>query len=359
MNVMPPRGRPSLPCGTYSTWILLNEKLTRSTSSGTPPPWGSTVSTMSDITRPCSMVILRYSSCPFPAFRTVRTAVEIGSFVLSACINAVEALSTRLLTFRSWMVAFPDAAPPPRLALPAMPHDHDRMSISPLCVSSCDSPLITPCMAPLTMRNMSPAPPPAFTGVTSSAFCRCSEASHRRGTTRGPHLDPERCTAPDALVGLAFLVALDVVLEVHACVERSVLLLRLVFEIDFRELYRDVLGGSCPIAGAARGHRGDDHVGHLDDQVLLLALAGLAHGDRRVLDVLTGRARLHQHRRRLVDVVREVEIVEVRLALAAAAAVRHGAALRHAPGPREDLDLALVLVVERFALDVPYLRENV
>ena len=60
---------------------------------------------------------------------------------------------------------------------------------------------------------------------------------------------------------------------------------------------------------------GDDDVVHLDDQELLLALAGLAHRDRRFLDVLAGRARLQQDRRRLVDVMGEVEVVEARLAL--------------------------------------------
>ena len=88
-------------------------------------------------------------------------------------------------------------------------------------------------------------------------------------------------------------------------------------------------------------------------------LPALRTRDRRFLDVLAGRARLHQHRRRLVDVMGEVEIVEARLALAAAAAVGHGAALLHAPGPREHFDLVLVLGVERFALDVADLRENV
>ena len=87
----------------------------------------------SEITRPCSIVIFRYSSWPLPAFRSVSTAFWIGSFVRSASINAVEALSTRLTILSSLMVAFPVAVPPPSVALACMPHDQLRTSISPLC----------------------------------------------------------------------------------------------------------------------------------------------------------------------------------------------------------------------------------
>src|SRR6185295_10792413 len=84
------------------------------------------------------------------------------SFVRKASIKAVEALSTRFTILRSLMVAFPVAVPPPMLALATIPHDQLRTSISPLCESSCDSPLIRPCLAPLTIRNMSPEPPFRF-----------------------------------------------------------------------------------------------------------------------------------------------------------------------------------------------------
>jgi hypothetical protein len=43
----------------------------------------------------------------------------------------------------------------------------------------------------------------------------------------------------------------------------------------------------------------DDDVGHLDHEEFHLALAGLAMGDRRFLDVLADRARAQQARRRL------------------------------------------------------------
>ena len=60
-------------------------------------------------------------------------------------------------------------------------------------------------------------------------------------------------------------------------VERAVGLLRLVFQVDLGELQRDALRRGRRIAGAARVDAGDDDVVHLDDQELLLALAGLAH----------------------------------------------------------------------------------
>ena len=113
------------------------------------------------------------------------------------------------------------------------------------------------------------------------------------------------------------------------------------------------------VARVAVCHARDDDVAHLDDQELLLALAGLAMGDRRFLQVHTRRARLHQHRRRLVDVVGEGEVVEARLALPASASAPHLTGVRHAPRPAQHLDLALVLVVQRFALDVADLREDV
>ena len=56
------------------------------------------------------------------------------------------------------MLDLPVAVPPPSESLACMPHDQLRTSISLLWPSSCDSPLITPALAPLTIRNMSPVP---------------------------------------------------------------------------------------------------------------------------------------------------------------------------------------------------------
>src|SRR6266540_7525147 len=101
------------------------------------------------------------------------------------------------------------------------------------------------------------------------------------------------------------------------------------------------LGG---ILRTARADAGDDDVTHLDDEELLLPFAGLSHRDRGFLYVLTGRAGLYQNRRRLIEVVCKAEIVESRLSRTGS-----GTALRHSPGPREDLNLVFVLVVEGFA----------
>src|SRR5262249_39360911 len=147
--------------------------------------------------------------------------------------------------------------------------------------------------------------------------------------------------------------------ELHAGVELTVRLLRLVFQIDFGELQRDVLRRGCAIAGAAGRNGRDDDVVHLDDQVFLLALTGLAHRERRFLDVLTRGAGLEQDRRRFVDAVGGVVVVGMRLAFTPSTSVGQAAALSHAPGPRQHIDFALVFVVEGFAFDVPDLRENV
>src|SRR5499427_1116078 len=155
-KVVAPCGMPSPPCGVYSTAILLNEKLTRSRS--VELPLSSPASTSSDMTRPSWMVILKYSTFDVPVLRSVRIPSLITSLVRSALINAVDALSTFLTIRSSRMVALPVAVPPPSADLPCMPHDQLRTSIAPLCVSSCASPAIWPCLAPLTLKNMSPAP---------------------------------------------------------------------------------------------------------------------------------------------------------------------------------------------------------
>src|SRR5262245_43567272 len=237
------------------------------------------------ITRPCSLLILKYSSFDPPVFLSVSVASLIASLVRSALISAVDALSTFLMMRSSRSVALPEAPPPPIDDLPCMPHDQLKTSISFLCLSSFDSPLIRPCLAPLTLKNMSPTPVndlPSAPGATSTVLKR-----------------------------LRFLLRLDVVLEVDARLERTVRLLRLVLEIHLREREADLLGGAAAVAVRARRHARDDDVGHLDHEELLLAFSRLAVGDRRVLEVMTRGARLKQHGRRFVDLVRERQIVEV------------------------------------------------
>src|SRR3954454_11103519 len=68
-----------------------------------------------------------------------------------------------------------------------------------------------------------------------------------------------------------FLVALDVVLEVNARLERPVGLLRFVLEVDFGKRQRHVLRVAT-VARVAVCHARDDDVAHLDDQEFLLAL---------------------------------------------------------------------------------------
>src|SRR5262249_13120478 len=80
--------------------------------------------------------------------------------------------------------------------------------------------------------------------------------------------------------------------------------------------------------------------------------------DRRVLQMNAGRTRLHQRRRRLVDLVREGKVVEVRLARPGSRAGKADG-VAHTPRPAEDFDLVLVLRVDRLALDVAELREDV
>ena len=157
---------------------------------------------------------------------------------------------------------------------------------------------------------------------------------------------------------LRFLLGLDVVLEVNAGIERAILLLRFVFDGDFGERQTHILRMAAVAAATVR-HAGDDDVVQLDDHELVLDLAGLPMRNRRVFHVRAVGAILQEHRRRLVDVVHEREVVEARLALAAPATRGHRTGVRHPPRVRQHLDLVLVLVVHRLTLDVAELCENV
>src|SRR5919109_685738 len=97
-----------------------------------------------------------------------------------------------------------------------------------------------------------------------SLLGRCSI---HRGSAEG------RGRAP--LLGLPLLVGLEVVLEVNSGIERAIGLLRSVLDIDLRKRQAN---GLHTVAVAAVGvrHRGDDHVVHLDDEELLLAIPCLA-----------------------------------------------------------------------------------
>src|SRR5262249_26777750 len=110
---------------------------------------------------------------------------------------------------------------------------------------------------------------------------------------------------------------------------------------------------------AARRDRADEDIFHRDDQVLERVLARLAHDELGLLQMLTVAARQIEVGRGHVDVFREREVVNVDLPGTGAAAHVGRARLRHAPAPRQDVDLFFVLVVARLALDPVNLDEHV
>ena len=85
------------------------------------------------------------------------------------------------------------------------------------------------------------------------------------------------------MLGLPLLVGLDVVLEVNAGTERSIGMLRSVFEIDFGERQTHTLRIAA-LGTVAVCDAGDDHVVHLDDEEFVLPLTCFPMRDRRFLD---------------------------------------------------------------------------
>ena len=145
-----------------------------------------------------------------------------------------------------------------------------------------------------------------------------------------------------------------------AGVERAVGLLPLVLHVDLGEVEGHLIRRDDVTAlGSARLVRADQNVLHLDHEVLLLALPGLARGERGVLDVLPGRARLHEGDACRVHAHHEVEVLHRDLAGAASATAGRPAGVRLAPAPRLDVDLVLVLRVGALALDAVELEEVV
>ena len=135
MNVMPPWACPSLPCGVYSTVILLNAKLTYSTRSvllglrvaGLDGQIGDAALLDGDLEE----LELRLAGL---AHASARPCV-ISSLLRSADISAVDALSTRLTIFSSRTIALPVAVVPPpsaglRLHAPGPAHDLDLVGVA-------------------------------------------------------------------------------------------------------------------------------------------------------------------------------------------------------------------------------------
>ena len=153
----------------------------------------------------------------------------------------------------------------------------------------------------------------------------------------------------------------DVVDHLLGRVGRAVGLLRRVLELHLREVQRHVLGQAVLAAGAAAADRRDQHLFHLDLDVLdrgALA-AGLAHDQVGLRVVLAVAAGQQQRVRRRVGVLREGQVLHVGLAGAAAAALVRGAGVADAPAPGQHVDLVRMLLVGRLALDVADLHEHV
>src|SRR5262245_54214641 len=98
-----------------------------------------------------------------------------------------------------------------------------------------------------------------------------------------------------AHAGLAgLLVLLEIPAGRYRRFERAVVLLRLVLELDLREVERELVGRQVMRAvGAAGLIRADDEVLERDRVIVVLLVALLANKQLRFLDVLAGRAGEH------------------------------------------------------------------
>src|SRR5689334_4318165 len=159
---MPASREPSAFCGRYATSIFANARLTVSALSPSLPSASSTAVTITSF-----ILMTRNSCCPLPALRCVIVASFRCTPVAHACINTGDALSILWVKERSAKRALPWPAPVPATVTSFVtPQDQLRTSISPLCFSSSDSPLMSPSFA-----KMSAATPPASStvgGLTSS-----------------------------------------------------------------------------------------------------------------------------------------------------------------------------------------------
>ena len=98
-----------------------------------------------------SFILMTRNSCwPFPALRCVMVASGRWLPVAHACSSLGEALSIVWVKERSWKVALPAPPPPPMVAAFATPQENDSTSISSLCLSSADSPLMSPIFAKMS-----------------------------------------------------------------------------------------------------------------------------------------------------------------------------------------------------------------
>ena len=98
------------------------------------------------VTKTSFILTMRYSCWPLPALREVSVASLMCSPIAHAFIRFGDALSSECMKLRSLKLALPAPAPEPARTSEALdtPHDHDSTSISPACLESFDSPLMSP-----------------------------------------------------------------------------------------------------------------------------------------------------------------------------------------------------------------------
>src|SRR5437867_4521842 len=183
-------------------------------------------------------------------------------------------------------------------------------------------------MAHLRMRRDLGGPWLFQTAVSAASLYQTAE----RRSPGSAELRRENRDAPRASRSLHFgrlldlLVGLDVPASLDRGVERAVLLLRLVAKLDLGEVQATLVGGhDVAVAATAGLERGDQHVGHLDHEELLLVLTGFAASELPALDVTAFGTGQHQLGRSFVDLHDEVEVLHGDLASAVAAACGAGA----------------------------------
>jgi hypothetical protein len=153
---------------------------------------------------------------------------------------------------------------------------------------------------------------------------------------------------------------MEVVARLRRAAERPVLVLLLVLDLHLGVAHRDLVErDDVAVSRAARLIAGDEDVGELELQEILLPLAGLAGQQSRVREVMAVGARLHQLRRRFVDLHHEVEVLAVDFPGPVPASRVSGARVRLSPRPGLELDVILVLVVLALAVDCRDLQKIV
>src|SRR5579872_6619100 len=97
----------------------------------------------------------KYSNGLPPALRSVRPPVAMWVPWQQFCIRTGLALSVFFMKLKGWKLALPPPAPPvaePMVVLLAAPKLKEKISISPLCLASLDSPV-----TPSSFKNASNA----------------------------------------------------------------------------------------------------------------------------------------------------------------------------------------------------------